>query len=460
MRILFIVGRFPVLSQTFVINQVAGSAARGHDVSIYEMSNQPEELCKTHPDVTAHGLLSKTFRALDVPKTWAARLMSAAHVLATTHGTDRFDALKLLNVVAHGRIALSLRLLHLGQPFIGRGRFDIIHCQFGTYALRALALRRRGIIEGPMVTSFRGYDISSFVQQSGERVYARLFAEGDCFLANCDFFRDRAIALGCDPARIRTLGSGIDLRCFPYRPRIARADGRTRLTTVGRLVEKKGIGYAIEAVAALLVSGHDVDLRIAGEGPLRDEYQRLIKRLGVESRVTLLGAMDQPEIVRLLDDSDIFVGPSVTARDGDQDAPTNTLKEAMALGMPVVTTRHGGIPELVEDGVSGFLLPEGDPAAIATAVAELIAHPERWAEMGRAGRATVEARYDNDRLNDELIQTYEALLHRSPGPAIESLASTARNEPPCLERFQNRTCRVSATCAPEPRGAGPPPPVL
>jgi colanic acid/amylovoran biosynthesis glycosyltransferase len=427
MRILFIVGSFPALSQTFVINQVAGAVARGHDVSIYGMSAQSAELAKTHPDVTTYDLLSKTFYGSEVPKAWGARLRSAAHILATSGGSDRLRALGLLNVAAHGRVALSLRLLHLAQPFLGRGRFDIIHCQFGTYAGRALALRRSGIIEGRLVTSFRGYDISSFVQDRGEHVYDRLFAEGDWFLANCDFFRGRAIALGCDPARIRTLGSGIDLRCFPYRPRIPRADGRTRLASVGRLVEKKGIDYAIGAVAALLGRGHNVDFRIAGDGPLRDEYQGLIKRLGVESRVMLLGAMDQPEIVRLLEDSDIFVGPSVTARNGDQDAPTNTLKEAMALGMPVVTTRHGGIPELVEDGVSGFLLPERDIAAIAAAVEQLIAHPERWAEMGRAGRDTVEARYDNDRLNDELIRMYEALLPRPSQPAIGSLGLAARS---------------------------------
>jgi len=170
----------------------------------------------------------------------------------------------------------------------------------------------------------------------------------------------------------------------------------------------------------LLARGHDVDLRIAGDGLLRDEYQALIKRLGVENRVTLLGALNQPEIVQLLDDCDIFLGPSITAPNGDQDAPTNVLKEAMALGLPVIATRHGGIPELVEDGVSGLLVPERDGGAIATAIVELIAHPERWPDMGRAGRSAVEARYDNDLLNDQLIQSYEAVLHRSPQTAAVS----------------------------------------
>jgi colanic acid/amylovoran biosynthesis glycosyltransferase len=89
----------------------------------------------------------------------------------------------------------------------------------------------------------------------------------------------------------------------------------------------------------------------------------------------------------------------------------------MALGLPVVATRHGGIPELVEDAVSGILVPERDSAAIADAVARLLANPAGWAEMGRAGRAAVEARYDNDRLNDALMESYEAVLQRLPQPA-------------------------------------------
>jgi colanic acid/amylovoran biosynthesis glycosyltransferase len=149
-----------------------------------------------------------------------------------------------------------------------------------------------------------------------------------------------------------------------------------------------------------------------------------------------LGAMNQPEIVHLLDDCDIFLGPSVTAADGDQDAPTNVLKEAMALGLPVVATRHGGIPELIEDGVSGILVPERDSAAIASAIERLVADPARWAEMGRAGRAAVEARYDNDRLNDALIETYEAVLHRTPhaasarpGPCDRKVLECAASSP-------------------------------
>ncbi len=100
----------------------------------------------------------------------------------------------------------------------------------------------------------------------------------------------------------------------------------------------------------------------------------------------------------------------MTAQDGNQDAPVNTLKEAMAMGLPVIGTLHGGIPELVKDGVSGFLVPERDADAIANKLSYLIEHPEIWPLMGKAGRTYVESRYDINRLNDELVQIYRQVL--------------------------------------------------
>jgi colanic acid/amylovoran biosynthesis glycosyltransferase len=101
----------------------------------------------------------------------------------------------------------------------------------------------------------------------------------------------------------------------------------------------------------------------------------------------------------------------VTGKDGNQDAPVNTLKEAMAMGLPVISTKHGGIPELVQDGVSGFLVPERDANAIATKLSYLITHPEIWEAMGKAGRARVEKQYDMDKLNDELVDIYQQILN-------------------------------------------------
>ena len=127
-------------------------------------------------------------------------------------------------------------------------------------------------------------------------------------------------------------------------------------------------------------------------------------------KIHLLGWQNEAGIIEMLSQAHLFVAPSVTAADGNQDAPINVLKEAMAMGLPVVSTTHGGIPELVEDGVSGYLVPERDGDAIAQALTKLIDQPQRWPDMGRAGRDYVERYYGLDDLNDRLAALYEQLV--------------------------------------------------
>jgi len=264
------------------------------------------------------------------------------------------------------------------------------------------------------VTTFRGFDVSSFVRARGERVYAELFRRGDAFLTNCAFFRDRLLALGCDGARLVVHPSGIDARRFPFRVRGPRADGVLRLVTVGRLVEKKGIEFALEAMALLGRRGIAPRYDVVGEGPLAEPLRARAAALGLADRVRFLGGLPHDRLIQLLGEEDLFVAANVTAADGDQDAPVNVLKEAMATGMPVVATRHGGIPELVEDGASGFLVPERDPAALADAIARVHTAPGLWPAMGRAGRARVERDLDLEMLNDRLETIYRRVIDGRP----------------------------------------------
>jgi colanic acid/amylovoran biosynthesis glycosyltransferase len=131
--------------------------------------------------------------------------------------------------------------------------------------------------------------------------------------------------------------------------------------------------------------------------------------LGIGERVRFLGWQSQEQVREALERADLLIAASVTAENADEEGIPNVLKEAMAVGVPVVSTRHGGIPELVEDGVSGVLVPERDPEALAAQLAELAAHPERRAELAAAGRVRVERDYDIERLNDRLVTLFAGL---------------------------------------------------
>ncbi|PIG93888.1 glycosyltransferase [Gloeocapsopsis sp. IPPAS B-1203] len=417
MRILFIVGSFPALSETFILNQITGLIDRGHEVDIYSL-NRPEDTFKVHPDVESYQLLKRTYYAPERAKNPTLRLLQAWTLLLASGCRHPIGLMRSLSLFKYKKHLKPIEWFHLMVPFLGKPSYDIIHCQFGMYALKGMLLRDIGAIKGKLLTSFRGFDISWYVQEYGEQVYNELFKKGDFFLSNCEYFRQRVIKFGCNPQKIVVLGSGINCERFFFKPRFP-DDGKIRLATTGRLVEKKGMAYSIRAVAKLAESHPNIEYNIIGDGVLKTDLQNLIQELKVGHIVKLLGWKNQQEIIEILDKSHIFIATSVTAKDGNQDAPVNTLKEAMAMGLPVIGTRHGGIPELIEDGVSGFLVPERDVDTLAEKIAYLCDHPEIWQQMGQAGRAYVEQHYDTNKLNDQLVQIYEqVLINKDPNSAM------------------------------------------
>lgn len=409
MRIAFVVWRFPVLSEPFILNQIAGLIDRGHDVQIFALNGAPDGADKVHDLVERYDLMARAHLVDPLP-TRGTR----AALIKRIAGPALRNPVKAARILARARHAATpLKMLNRAAVLLDAGRFDIVHCQFGSLALPILEFRKAGLMPGRLITHFRGIDISSFVQENGADVYDEVFAKSDYFLANCGFFRDKAIALGCPAARIDAHGSGIDLSMFPFRALPPVGNGPVRLISAGRLVEKKGLVTAIRAVANILRTGKDVHYEIIGDGPERARLEALAAELGIADHVTFHGWRTHTEISTLLARAHVFLAPCKTAADGNQDAPVNTLKEAMAIGLPVIASRHGGIPELVEDGVSGFLVPERDAEGLTRAIARMIAKPETWASIAKAGRAAVERLYDMERLNDELIALYQGLL--APG---------------------------------------------
>lgn len=412
MKIAFFVARFPVLSEPFILNQIIGAIERGHDVHIYALDGSPE-LSKVHPLVEQYKLLERTFYAPSRPENELWRWLKGLSLLAFNFYRNPVVCRKLLNISRYGSQAKSLKLLYRAIPFLDRKSYDIIHCQFSTLGVFGVWFRQLGLIEGKLISTFRGADISKFLPKWGERVYQEVFQETDFFLANCEFFRNKAVTLGCNSDKIHVHGSGIDCSKFNYQPRFFPADGKVKITTTGRLVEKKGIEYAIAAVAKVAQIYPNIEYNIIGDGELKLQFEQLIADLNVGNIVKLLGWKQQQEIIDILNSCHIFMAPSITGTDGNQDAPVNTLKEAMAMGLPVISTLHGGIPELVENGVSGFLVPERDAEAIAEKLRYLLEHSEIWQQMGAAGRSQVEAKYDMKKLNNELVKIYQQILDSS-----------------------------------------------
>ncbi len=410
MKIAFLLFHWPVLSETFIMNQITGLLDRGHDVDTYAISPGREPV--VHEDIEAYRLLERTFyygnSSQRLPANKFVRVAKAIGLLIK-HAGDPLPLLRSLNIFKFGRMASSLGIFYTVVPFLGADKYDIVHCHFGPNGNLAALLKDVGAIKGKIVVAFHG-EAGYVGEKRHEKGFAPLFEKGDLMLPMSEREKQSLIKLGCPPQKIVVHRMGVDLSKFAFVPRRPRGDGAVHLLTVARLVEKKGIEYAIKAVAKVAQRHPQITYSVVGDGPLRAELASLIESLSVDGKIKLLGWRRQEEIVEFMKGADILLAPSVTSADGDQEGIPVALMEAMAQGLPVLSTWHSGIPELVQDGQSGFLVPERDAEALADRLEYLVEHPKLWAEMGKAGRDYVEKHYNINTLNDRLIQLYQRLL--------------------------------------------------
>ncbi len=399
-----VVGQFPALPETSILNQTTGLIDRGHEVDIFAANPSPTR--QVHPQVATYRLRANY---ASVPQSLLKLRLTGMAVLAARALTDQTLPLRLLR--DHADVTWSA--MCEARLLLRRGPYDVVHCQFGHYGQKYCGLHRVGLLKGRLITSFRGLDLSGYLSASGHDVYRRLFDAGDMFLPVCKYFEQKLIQLGCPKAKIVVLPSGIDCTVFPFIPRQLVPGDRVRIVTVGRCVEKKGMEYAIRAVAQLAKDVSRVEYSIVGDGPLRESLEQLIGSLGMTASIKVLGWKRQDEVIEILKTTHVMLAPSVTAADGNEEGIPNAVKEGMAMGLPVVSTQHAGIPELVDDGASGLLVAERNVEALVAALRRLIARPERWPSMGRAGRDRVEERYNAEPLNDRLVEIYgQTLLAR------------------------------------------------
>jgi len=265
-------------------------------------------------------------------------------------------------------------------------------------------------VEGKIITTFHGYDMSMFILNKGSNVYKDLFLNGDLFLPISDYWKGKLVKLNCDEKKIIVHRMGINLEKFKYSERKIQPGEPIKILTVGRLVEKKGHEYLIKAIAKVITNHTNITCIIAGDGPLRNKLESLVSEMGIKNYVKILGAVEQNEVIRLYKQAHIFILPSVIADNGDQEGIPVVLMEAQAVGLPIISTYHSGIPEVIMDGKSGFLVPEKDVNALADRLDYLIKHPEIWLEMGRCGRDFVKEKYDIKKLNQQLVEIYQNLI--------------------------------------------------
>jgi len=262
----------------------------------------------------------------------------------------------------------------------------------------------------PLVTSFHGALVTSYSKSWWYlRRQKTLFEEGDLLLARSEDIKKEMVDLGCSPEKIMVHYGGIDVNKFRFRKKPPDGE-RVKILMCGRFVEKKGFEYGIRAFAKLGKTHKNIALNIIGDGKLRGKMESLVDSLNLSHSVQFLGMLPHEEVQREMEVSDIFLSPNVTAWDGNREGIPNTIKEAMATGLPVVSTCHAGIPELVIDKKTGFLVPEKDIEGLVDRLGYLIAHPELWEKLGSQGREVVEEKFNLFKQISRLEEIYAKLL--------------------------------------------------
>ncbi len=291
---------------------------------------------------------------------------------------------------------------------------SVLHIWFGHIGMHLLPLLRSESLPCPAVVSFHGADASVDLNKPGYRAAIKaVFANADAILVRSQSLAVELCAQGCPADKIRLQRTGLPLDEWPLaESRSVPEDGAWHLVQTCRLIEKKGLDVTLQALVKARQSFPKMHLTVAGEGGLRDSLEALSRDLGIGDAVDFVGFIDQAAMLKLYSDAHLFMHPSRVGGDGNREGVPNAMLEAMATGLPVVATRHGGIPDAVDDGVGGQLVEENDVAGLAVAITEVVSDVSRWQAMGKAARGAVVDRFEQGQQVAALEAIYREVMEQ------------------------------------------------
>jgi colanic acid/amylovoran biosynthesis glycosyltransferase len=333
-----------------------------------------------------------------------------------------FDNIEIIpkrrtNLLVHGWLKFVARR----PPIVYRGEYqtldsllerhgaDLMHIYFGHTGVHLLPFIEQW--DKPCVVSFHGADVAQKPEiKDYPAKLRRLFNAVPLVFARSQSLIDRLVHLGCPPEKLRINRTGIPLNEFPFADREPPPNDKWRVVQACRLIPKKGVATSLRAFAIFKKDNPGAEFFIAGKGPLQHELEMLAGGLGILRDVHFVGFLSQPKLQQLYASSHLFLHPSEISPNQDQEGVPNSVLEAMATGLPVVATRHGGIPEAVDHGRTGFLVPEEDHVGLANAMQLITSSPAVFKQMGERAHAAIAERFGQDAQIDHLESFYEEAI--------------------------------------------------
>ena len=412
-KVAYIMSRFPKLTETFVLYEIVALERQGVPTTVYPLLRSRQRLA--HPEaesITARAHFHPFLSLSILYANWnflrhctRAYFGVLAEILRGTWGSPNFFV---------GAIGIFPKAVRFAYEMAEEG-VTHVHAHFANHpAVAALVVHRLTGI--PFSFTAHGHDVHHDRRMLGEKINAAEFVvmiseyNKGLVIEDCN---------GVDPEKMHVVHCGADTELFAPRAK-ARPGGEVSIICVGSFIEVKGHPRLIEACRILKDRNRRLHCHLIGDGPDRHRIAAQIAAAGLDSDITLHGALPRPRVADLMAAADVIVQPSVPTRRGSREGIPASLMEGMACGLPVVASRISGIPELVEDGRTGFLVPPGDATSLADALECLIDDADLRRDMGQAGRETVLAEFDLSRNAARLAALMGAVVSSGKEPGKES----------------------------------------
>jgi colanic acid/amylovoran biosynthesis glycosyltransferase len=420
-RVGYVLKRFPRLSETFILNEMLELERQGVEIEVFSLFRPPDE--------RKHALLSQ-LRARVTYLPSSARVETIAvkrsveglapvqMTLANAIGCSAFDDVmpgrsgaETAALVVKGSVVAMLARTH---------NLDHLHAHFGSDATTvALMASRLSNLSFSFTAHAKDIYHTYIDAATDKKMRCAKITEASFVVTVSDFNRRHLVEMAgkSTAEKVHQLYNGVDLARFNYS---TKSRVTATILSVGRLVEKKGYSDLIEACHLLHNSGVRFKCHIVGDGPLGAELSQQIMRAGLENNVRLLGARSQEELILMMREAMLFVLPCVVTESGDRDGLPTVLLEALASGLPSISTLVSGVPEIIEHGKSGLLVEPTAPAQLAEAIKNLLEHAELRQNFAEQGRQKAERDFDLVKNVGTLRGYFERSIAASSGGLIAS----------------------------------------
>lgn len=402
-RIAMVVTQFPSVSQTFIALQIAELIKHGFLVDIFNFGEIGDE--NWLPEGTREiftPLNVYHFKNLKAPHEKMEQFLEQSD----KKFFRKAWCLNRLKILSDSKFRELVKQVYFFQPIKSA---DIIHYQCLDLGKKAARLKRYGFAmeETKQLCSLRGSDVTKKrnIKKTNWRKLDQFF---DLILPVCDAFKKEVIEAGCK-SKTQVIASPVNTASLQQVKRPAGSKPTLEMVSVGRLVEKKGIQYAITMCARMKQENILFRYNIIGDGPLREKLQEQVSKMNLNSEITFMGALPSKEALQQMAKADFLVAPSCQAYNGDSEGIPNVVKEGMALGLQVITTKHSGIPELVKHDINGYLCDEKNPEALFQTITHALRNKNRWQLVSDRAKQCILDNYSPSATTAPLINAYKHL---------------------------------------------------